>query len=332
MFTTCLRKMLPAAALAAMSTIGPSAPVFAQDYPSKPVHLVVGFAAGGPVDMAARVIGAHLRKTMGQPFVIENKPGANAMVAAEYVKRSVADGYTVFVSSSSAITLNPTLLKNTVRYQPDKDFSAVANIIAMPLILLVNTTDPEMESVRSVADIVAKAKKAPGQIPYGSAGNGNITHLAFELFSQRAGIQMNHIPYAGTAPAQTALLSKQVSMVFDSLNGLPHIKAGKLRPLAISANKRLDALPDVPTMQELGFGDFDIKSWVGMFVPKATPVAVVERLSQGIAEAMKDPAVLDVLLIQGPAMFMPPNDFDAMVKRETAQLSEIVERAKIKVE
>lgn len=332
MFATCLRYISPILAFAAFATLGLATQSVAQDYPSKPVHLIVGFGAGGPVDMSARILGTQLGKAMGQPFLVENKTGANAMIAAQHVVRAPADGYTVFVSSSSAITLNPTLLKKTIQYQPDRDFTPVANLIAMPLVMLVNDTDPEMKSVRTVADLVAKAKKEPGRIAFGSAGHGNMGHLALELFSQRAGIEFNHIPYAGTAPAQAALLSKQVSVVFDSLNCLPHVKAGKLRPLALSSNRRVDVLPDVQTMEELGFSDFDIKSWVGLFVPKATPSAVVERLGRGIAEAMQDPTVRERLLVQGPLMYLPPTEFDSMVKRETRQLAEIVELAKIKIE
>jgi tripartite-type tricarboxylate transporter receptor subunit TctC len=331
MFMRYLRKTWPAVALAiSMAFIG--APTLAQEYPMKPVRLIVGFAPGGPVDSTARIIAANLQQQMGQPFVVENKAGANAMIAAEYVKNAPPDGYTVFVSSSSAITLNPTLYKSRVRYSPPDDFAPVANIIAMPLILMVNDTDAEMKGVKSVGDIVTKAKSQPGKLAYGSAGNGNITHLAFELMQQRAAIQMIHIPYPGTAPAQAAILGKQVAMVFDSMNGIAHVKSGTLRPLAISANRRIDALPDVPTMQELGFVDFDIKSWVGIFVPKGTPSAVVERLSKGIAEAMKDPSVREKLLLQGPLMYLPPAEFGAMVKNETAQLAEIVDKAKIKID
>jgi tripartite-type tricarboxylate transporter receptor subunit TctC len=320
------------AILAAFSLAWFCAPAGAQEYPSKPVRLIVGFNPGGPVDMTARTVAAHLQTALGQPFVVENKAGANAMIAAEHVKRAPADGYTVFVSSSSAITLNPTLQKKTVRYNPETDFEPVANVVAMPLILMVNTTDPEMKSVQSVSDIVAKAKTTPGVVTFGSAGNGNLTHLAFELFQLRAGIQLNHIPYAGTAPAQTALIGKQVAMVFDAMNGIPHVKAGTFKALAISANKRVDAIPDVPTMQEIGFKDFDMKSWVGLFVPKGTPAPVVERLSRAVGAAVNDPAVKERLAVQGPLMYLPAAEFAAMVKRETAQLADIVEQAKIKVE
>lgn len=309
-----------------------AAVVGAQQFPSKPVRLIVGFSPGGPIDSAARLVSAPLSQSMGQPFVVENRTGANGMLAAETVKNAPPDGHTLFVSSSSAITLNPTLMKKTIRYSPENDFVAVASIISMPLVLVVNNMDPEMASIRSVSDLVARAKANPGQLTYGSAGNGNLTHLAFELFSNRAGIKMTHVPYRGTATAQTALLGKEVAMVFDSLSAIQHIKAGRFRVLAISSAKRVDELPDVPTMQELGFGDFDMTSWVGVFAPKATPSDVVEKLSGQIVAAVKDDSLREKLLAQGPLMPLNAADFAAKVRKETAQLADVVATANIVVE
>ncbi|KDB68842.1 tripartite tricarboxylate transporter family receptor, partial [Bordetella bronchiseptica B20-10725633] len=243
-------------AVTAVACCAALAPVaHAQDsYPSRPTRLVVGFSPGGPVDVGARLLGEHLSRTMGTTFLVENRVGANAMIAAESVKRAAPDGYTVFVSSSSAITLSPVLHKNTIRYNPEEDFAPVATIMEMPLILVVNNNDPKMKSVRTLQDLVELAKKNPGQITYGSAGPGNITQIAFEVLSSRAGIQMVHIPYKGTASAQSAILANEVNMVFDSLSVMAHIKSGAVRPLAISSNRRLAELPDVPTVQEAGYG------------------------------------------------------------------------------
>lgn len=304
----------------------------AQQFPSKPVRLIVGFSPGGPIDSSARLVSGPLSQSLGQPFVVENRTGANGMLAAETVKNAPPDGHTLFVSSSSAITLNPTLLKKTIRYAPENDFVAVASIISMPLVLVVNASDPEMASIRTVADLVARAKAQPSGLTYGSAGNGNLTHLAFELFSHRAGIKMTHVPYRGTATAQTALLGREVAMVFDSMSAVQHIKAGRFRALAISSARRVDELPDVPTMQELGYGDFDMTSWVGVFAPKATPQEVVEKLSGQIVAAVQDGSIRDKLVAQGPLMPLSAAEFAAKVRKETAQLADVVTTANIVVE
>ncbi|MGE3863862.1 MAG: Bug family tripartite tricarboxylate transporter substrate binding protein [Burkholderiaceae bacterium] len=330
---TCFARPLQIAAAALVCGTVLTSPAIAQDsYPSRPTRLVVGFSPGGPVDLGARLIGEHLSKTMGASFVVENRPGANAMVAAETVKRAPADGYTVFVSSSSAITLNPALHKDKIRYNPEEDFAPVATIMEMPLILVVNSSDPKMQSVRTVQDLVALARKQPGSLSYGSAGIGNITQIAFELLSSRAGIAMNHVPYKGTASAQAAILGKEVNMVFDSLSVMAHIKSGVLRPLAISSNRRLAELPDVPTVQELGYGDFNVASWVGLLVPKATPPAIIDRLNKEVAAALKDPTVAGKITVQGPVLTMSPAEFQAKIRKESAELLEVVEKAKIKID
>ncbi|KCV46535.1 tripartite tricarboxylate transporter family receptor [Bordetella bronchiseptica MBORD678] len=320
-------------AVTAVACCAALAPVaHAQDsYPSRPTRLVVGFSPGGPVDVGARLLGEHLSRTMGTTFLVENRVGANAMIAAESVKRAAPDGYTVFVSSSSAITLSPVLHKNTIRYNPEEDFAPVATIMEMPLILVVNNNDPKMKSVRTLQDLVELAKKNPGQITYGSAGPGNITQIAFEVLSSRAGIQMVHIPYKGTASAQSAILANEVNMVFDSLSVMAHIKSGAVRPLAISSNRRLAELPDVPTVQEAGYGDFNVASWVGLFVPKATPQAVIERLNKEVDGALKDKELAAKLTVQGPVLAMSPEEFQQRIRKESAELVEVVEKANISI-
>lgn len=318
----------------ASTLIALTAPAAAQSpaWPTKPVRMIVGFTPGGTIDLTARIVAAALQQKTGQPFIVEDKVGANGMLAAEYVAQSPADGYTVFVSNSSTITLNPTLFKSTIRYQPERDFAPVTTVVSVPLVLVVNATDPATASIRTVADLVARAKQAPGRIDYGSAGTGNITHLAFELFSDMAGIKMTHIPYKGVAAAETALFGKEITVVFDSMTALPHIKSGRLRAIAVSSPNRIADLPDVPTLQESGYPGFDVTFWVGVFVPKNTPQAIVTTLNREIAAAARDPSVIEKLLPQGMPMTQSPAEFASRIASETRQLEGVVTKANIKIE
>jgi tripartite-type tricarboxylate transporter receptor subunit TctC len=321
-------------ALAALALLGAHGPASAQAqaYPNKPVKMVVGFTAGGTIDVTARILAQQLQQKLGQPFVVENKVGANGMLAAETVAQSPADGYTVFVSNSSTITLNPTLFKSNIRYNPERDFAPVSTVVSVPLVLAVNATDPDTANIKTVADLVARAKASPGKLNYGSAGNGNITHLAFELFSDMAGMKMTHVPYKGAAAAQTAIFGKEVTVIFDTMSALPHIKSGRLRPLAVSSSKRVAELPNVPTMDESGFPGFDVSFWVGIFVPKATPPAVVNLLNKEIAAAATEPAVAERLVTQGTILTQSPAEFAAKITAETKQLENVVTKANIKVD
>lgn len=319
------------AALLGLAVAGLSTAAMAQAYPSRPVKLVVGFSPGGTIDVVARIIGEHLAAKLGQPFVVENRTGANGMIAAESVARAEPDGYSVFVSNSSTITLNPTLFKD-LKYKPQSDFAPVTTVISVPLILAVNPEHPQGANIKSLKDLVALAKSKPGEVPYGSAGNGNITHLAFELLSQKAGIQMIHVPYRGAAAAQTAAFTKEVTVIFDTLSAVPHVKAGKLRALAVSSTQRLPALPDVPTVAELGFPGFDISFWVGIFLPKATPAEIVDLLNREIIAATNVPAVRAKLEPQGSILTQSPVQFAAKIKEETSALAEVVAKGNIKAD
>jgi tripartite-type tricarboxylate transporter receptor subunit TctC len=303
----------------------------AEDYPSKPVKLIVGFSPGGTIDVVARIIAENLSTKLGKPFVVENRTGANGMLAAGAVAQAEPDGYTIFVSNSSTITLNPTLFKD-IKYNPERDFAPITTVVSVPLILAVDPTNPLTADIKSLPDLIAAAKAKPGKVVYGSAGNGNITHLAFELLSQKAGIKMLHVPYRGAAAAQAAALSKEVMVIFDTMSAVPLVKAGKLRALAVSSTERLPALPDVPTVAELGFPGFDISFWVGIFAPKATPAAIVNLLNKEIAAATKDPAVRARLEPQGTILTLSPEAFGAKVKKETSELADVVAKAHIKVD
>lgn len=317
-----------AAAVAASGALAQSS----QAYPSRPVKLVVAFAAGGPIDLAARVVAEQLTEKLGQPFVVENRTGANGAIAADVLKASPPDGHTMLISNASMITITPTLKKD-LKYNVDRDFAPVTRIAASPLILVVNPEDPVTRDIRSVADLVAAAKRAPGAISYGSAGlNGNVQQLAFELFAGEAGISLLSVPYKGSAEAQTALLSKTVALSFDTLTAIPFVKNGKFRALAVSSRERLRELPDVPTMEELGYRGFDIGFWSGVFMPKGTPEAVVNKVSQTIVQVSQDPAVRARLEPFGAVVTSTPAQFHAHIQKETALLADVIRRANIKAE
>ncbi|MCK1679191.1 tripartite tricarboxylate transporter substrate binding protein [Bradyrhizobium sp. 147] len=303
----------------------------AQKYPARPVKIMVGFSAGGPVDVVARIIGDRLSNKLGQPFVVENRAGANGMIAAEGVARADADGYTILACNSSTITLNKTLFRD-IRYDPEKDFAPLTTVVSAPLVLVVNPENPKTTNIKSLADLVAAAKAAPGALAYGSGGNGNLAHLAMELLGQKAGIKMIHVPYRGGSASEVALLAQEVLAVFDPLSAVPLVKAGKLRALAVSSAERLPSLPDVPTVAEAGYPGFDISFWVGFFMPKATPAPILETLHREIITAARDPAVEDKLGSQGVVSVLSPTEYAAKIAKETKELADVVAAANIKAE
>jgi len=303
----------------------------AQKYPLRPAKIMVGFSAGGPVDVVARIVADRLGSKLGQPFVVENRAGANGMIAAEGVARAEADGYTILACNSSTITLNKTLFKD-IRYDPINDFAPLTTVVSAPLVLVVNPENPGTANINSVADLVAAAKAKPGELAYGSGGNGNLAHLAMELLSQRAGIKMIHVPYRGGAASEVGILAQEVLAVFDPLSAVPLVKAGKLRALAVSSAERLPSLPDVPTVAEAGFPGFDISFWVGFFMPTAVPAPILETLHREIVAAAKDPALQERLETQGVVTVLSPADYAAKIAKETKELAEVVAAANIKGE
>ncbi|WP_061029458.1 tripartite tricarboxylate transporter substrate binding protein [Bradyrhizobium sp. CCH5-F6] len=319
------------AVIAGLCASALSTQALAQKYPARPVKVMVGFSAGGPVDVVARIIGDRLSNKLGQPFVVENRAGANGMIAAEIVARADADGYTMLACNSSTITLNKTLFKE-IRYDPEKDFAPLTTVVSAPLVLVVNPENPKTANIKTVADLVAAAKAAPGALAYGSGGNGNLAHLAMELLSQKAGIKMIHVPYRGGSAAEVGILAQEVLAVFDPLSAVPLVKAGKLRALAVSSAERLPALPDVPTVAEAGYPGFDISFWVGFFMPKATPAPILETLHREIVAAAKDRAAEEKLGSQGVVSVLSPADYAAKIAKETKELAEVVAAANIKAE
>ena len=281
----CLSAFLPAAQAQA-----PEA-----SWPGKPIRWIVPFPPGGAMDAIARTLGEKAGRTLGQPFVIENRPGAGGNIGADFVAKQPGDGYTLMITSIGMATNKP--LYRKLSYDPIKDFAPVGVLAVVPNILVTNATQPQ---VKSVADVVAAAKAAPGKLSYASAGNGTSIHLAGEVFNSLAGVDILHIPYKGSGPAVSDLLGGQVNYMFDSITSArPHIQSGKLRALAVTTARRSSSMPDVPTMQEAGIQGYEVSPWFAVFMPASTPPAIVKKLNQVLVAEMKEPDVLDRVKANG---------------------------------
>ena len=283
-----LRNLMLALALLAL----PGA-LAAQNYPSKPVRLIVGFTPGGGVDINARLLAAKLSEYLGTQVIVENRPGAGTNIANEFVARSAPDGHTLLMSTAT-VAINMTLYKK-VNFDTLRDFAAVSVFSASPNVLVVNASVP----ATSVEQLVALARERPGVLNYSSAGSGTTQHLSGELFKTRTATDIVHVPYKGTAPALTALIGGNVDLSFANIPAIhQHVKSGRLRPLALTSAKRSELMPDVPTMRECGV-DMDVLVWYGVLAPAATPREIINRLAQLIARAAHSPDVRQRLLEQG---------------------------------
>ena len=281
--------------LVAIATLSPlGTPVLAQEYPSRPIRLIVPFPAGGSTDHVARVVSNGIKEELGQSAIIENKGGAGTLLGTEAVARADPDGYTL-LSTATPFAINATLVK-TVNFDTVKSFDPVIFTAAIPLVILVNEKSPW----RSLDDMVKAAKAKPGVYTYGSSGNGGSPHLATSMLEAATGIKMVHIPYKGSAPAVADLVAGQTDMVIDTVFlGAPHVKSGRLRALAQLGPKRSVLMPDVPTMQELGYKDFSAVSWFGIFAPAGTPRPILEKLNLAINRTLAKPEVVETLNAQG---------------------------------
>ena len=300
----------------------------AADYPSEPIKIIVGFSAGSSIDTVARIISENLTKSLGQPVIVENRTGANGMLAATAVAQAEPDGYTVLFSNSSSITVNPTLFKD-IQYQPLEDFAPITKVVATPFILVTNPDNARTEGVTDVASLIEVARANPNDLSYGSAGIGNLIHIATELLSQKTDVEMTHIPYKGAAPMEVGLLSGEIDLAFDTPSGMPQIEAGKLTPLAVSGPDRWPALPDTPTMMEAGIEEFDVTFWTGVFMPAGTDPEIVNTFYEAIVAATEDPATRAKLELQGRPVVPTPEQFRAEIEQETATAAETIEAAGI---
>jgi len=304
-----------------------SASVFAQDYPSKPVRVVVPYAAAGNADIWARILAQKLSDSMKQPFVVENKPGANGGIGTDFVAKSAADGYTLLAVASGPIVVNPTLYAK-VTYDPIRDLAPVAQCVVYQYVLVTRAEAP----YKSIEELMSAARARPGALSYGSTGVGGGNHLAGELFGLAAGATLVHVPYKGSAPALADLLGGQLSFMFDTvITSVPHIRSGRLRAFAVSSARRASSLPEVPTMQEAGVKGFDISQWQGVLAPAGTPRPIVEKLNAAIVAAMHAPDVHERIAVQGGNEIVTgtPEDFALLIKRELSQYARLIKDAKI---
>jgi tripartite-type tricarboxylate transporter receptor subunit TctC len=299
----------------------------AQPYPYRPVRIVVGFAPGGGVDISARLLASRLSEYLGQQFVVENKPGAGTNIAAVEVARSAPDGYTLFMNS-------PAVVINTALYAKPpyelRDFTGVSLFAATTNLLVV----PASFEARSVQQLIRIAKEKPGALNYSSAGPGTTQHLAGELFKLRTGTSIVHIPYKGSGPSMTALLASEVQLTFINPVAVGgHIKAGKLRALAVTDSKRTELMPDVPTMKEAGIDGVEVSLWYALLAPAATPRDTVDKLASAVARAARDPVTREQLRKQGAEPIgNTPAEFNAYLREELARWSEVVRVSGARVE
>ena len=302
-------------------------PAWAEAYPSRPVRIIVGFAAGGNFDIVARVIAERMAERLGQPVLVENRPGAASNIATEAAIRAPADGYTLlFAGAVNAI--NATLY-DKLNFNFASDVAPIAGATQFPNVMTVNSSFP----AKSVPEFIAYAKANPGKINHGSSGIGTSQHLAGELFKVAAGVSFTHIPYRGAPPALTDLLSGQVQVLFEALPpSMPHIKSGALRALAVTTAARSDALADTPAIAEFLSG-YEASGWNGFCVPKGTPSPVIEKLNAAINESLRDPKVKARLADLG-AMTLggSPGDFGELIARETEKWARVIRAANIKLE
>src|SRR5438309_3944053 len=295
----------------------------AQDFPNKPIRLIVPFPAGGPNDLIARVIGQRMSEMVKQPVIIDNRGGQAGVLGTDAIAKAAPDGYTIGIVSASALVISPSMEK--VPYDVDKDFAPVTLVVTVPEMLVVASNVP----ANNMAELIALARAQPGKLNFASAGVGGLPHLAGELFKLTAKIDVVHVPYRGAAPAINDLLGQQVQMTFLDLPViLPHIKAGTLQPIALGARQRVPTAPDVPTTAEVGMPDLLIENWYGMVAPAKTPEAIVAALNRIANEAMADPSVKEKLADQGLTLAGDtPEHFRGFIDAETKKWANVIKDA-----
>src|SRR5690606_10297406 len=300
----------------------------ADNYPTSPITIVVGFPPGGATDVLARIVAEHLGRSLGQPVVVKNEPGASSNIATEYVVRSAPDGHTLLVSTIANAT-NMSVYKN-MRYDTQKDLAPIIKFMASPSVLVVNSKVP----ANNLQELLELAKKNPGKYSYASSGVGGSPHLAGEMLELRTGVELLHVPYKGATPALQDVLGGTVDMGFKtSLGVMPHMEGGRLRPIAVASAKRLPDLPNVPTMKEAGLPDFHVLSWNGLAAPAGTPPAIIDKLNKEINRILLLPEVRKQLESLGA---QPgggtPQDFGAFVSAEIKKWGEVVREADIQLD
>ena len=315
--------------LIAMAACGLASPAVAQDYPERPITLVVPYAAGGGNDVMARIVAEKMSKTLGQQVVIENRGGAGGSIATRMIAKAAPDGYTLGLGGTGTLAVAPTLYPN-VGYDPRKDFAPVGLIATSALVVLVNPSVPS----KSLKEFIALAKQKPGQINFASAGVGSGMHLGTELFLQMADVKLTHVPYKGTGPALTDLLGGHVSVFFSSLpSAIPLIQAGKVRALAVTGAKRSAVLPDLPTVAESGVPGYEAVLHYGIVAPAGTPQPIVAKLNAALRQAVVSPEVHQKIAADGAEpLASTPEEYAADIDREETKWAAIVKRSGAKAE
>ncbi len=297
------------------------AEAIAQGYPAKPVRLVIGFPPGGPADIFGRVLAQGLSASFGQSVIVENRPGAGGVTGVDAVAKAAPDGYTLAMNSFSSVAMAPFSLTN-IPYDPARDLALITTVVRVPEVLVVHPSLP----ANTFADLVAYAKAHPAKVNFGSAGSGTITHLAGELLKAEARVDMVHVPYKGAAPAVNDLLGAQVQMgIFDVPVVLPHVRAGKLRALAVTSAKRAASLPDVPTTSEAGYPKVNSDNWYGLVAPAATPPEILKRIHAAAMAALQSPAVIEQFArVSGTAAPSTPEEYSTFLAAEQAKWGAII--------
>ena len=304
--------------------------VLGQSYPARSIRLVVGFAPGGAADLVARTLQEPLQRNLGQPIVVDNRPGAGSSIAAEHVAKSAADGYTVLIASPSSILVNP-LLSPKNPFDPLKELAPVSKVTSSPLVVAVNPA----VGVTSLRELIELAKKNPGKLNYATSGNGSAPHMAAVLFRRVAGVDIVHVPYKGGAPAVQSVLAGDTQLSFATPPSvLPLVQAGRLRALAVTSRSRTPLVPGVPGMAEAGLPDYELSFWYGFFVPTATPAEVTRRLYAATSEALRAPSVGPALGREGTEVSgsTSPADFAAFLRQEAPLWARLVKESGAKAE
>jgi tripartite-type tricarboxylate transporter receptor subunit TctC len=320
-----MKRIVIAFATAFITATAPA--VMAQAYPTKPVRIINPLAAGGNVDIVARGVAEQLSKALGQQVLVENRPGASALIGTRYVKGQPADGYT-FLAIANTFARVPAII-NDAGYDPLKDFTGISQTCDIPMVLVINPALP----VKNLKEFIALAKKRPGELTYGSAGNGGTGHVAAEMFGQQAGIKMMHIPYKGNAPATTDLVGGQIMLMFDQVStSVGYIKAGRLRGLAVTTKKRSAVFPDMPTIDEAGIKGFEDSTFNGIVAPAGTPREILEKLRAEVVKAVAVPALRERFEKNGIPLVASNSldEYNAFIRRHVEDFAKLAKTAGIK--
>jgi len=323
-----LRRQISALALLALACLADVHAQTAQTYPAKPIRFIVPYAPGGSTSQVARLVADKMTESWGQQVLVDNRGGANTVIGTDALAKSAPDGYTIALHTSTLATLQHLL--PTLPFDPIKDFMPVTTLVTTQLVLVLHPSVP----ANNLKEFIALAKAKPNELNFAAVGTGSSTHLAGEMFKTVAGVKMQHVPYKGTAPALTDLIGGQIQLNFDTpITSLPHIRAGKLKAIAVTGKARLASMPDVPTFAEAGLPDYDFQLWFGVLVPAGTPKDIINKLATEITRILALPDVKENLTAQAiDPQSMGPDQFGAMIKNDIERFGKVIKAAGIKIE